>query len=145
MDTLFLNPILNFLRWKKVSQCSYVIMYVIMCSYNTLYYQYYYRVNIFLSLFCMLFNIFLFKLFLIWMIWIYYFQVYGWGYNGSGQLGVGNNVNQVNPCRVMALSNTVIVKVKYWIITKYLFPSSFLEHCIGFCIVNSQIYKERDL
>ncbi|XP_073971825.1 RCC1 and BTB domain-containing protein 1-like isoform X1 [Rhodnius prolixus] len=38
-------------------------------------------------------------------------EVYGWGYNGSGQLGVGNNVNQVNPCRVMALSNTVIVKV----------------------------------
>ncbi|KAL1140940.1 hypothetical protein AAG570_000868 [Ranatra chinensis] len=38
-------------------------------------------------------------------------EVYGWGYNGNGQLGIGNNVNQLNPCRVMALSNTVIVKV----------------------------------
>jgi len=38
-------------------------------------------------------------------------EVYGWGNNGNGQLGNGNNVNQINPCRVMALSNTVIVKV----------------------------------
>ncbi|CAH1401548.1 unnamed protein product [Nezara viridula] len=38
-------------------------------------------------------------------------EVYGWGYNGNGQLGNGNNVNQLNPCRVMALSNIVIVKV----------------------------------
>ncbi|BES95734.1 Hypothetical protein chromosome condensation (RCC1) and BTB (POZ) domain containing protein [Nesidiocoris tenuis] len=38
-------------------------------------------------------------------------EVYGWGYNGNGQLGVGNTVNQLNPCRIMALSNTVIVKV----------------------------------
>ena len=30
-------------------------------------------------------------------------EVYGWGYNGNGQLGLGNNINQLNPCRVTAL------------------------------------------
>ncbi|XP_039252770.1 RCC1 and BTB domain-containing protein 1-like isoform X2 [Styela clava] len=38
-------------------------------------------------------------------------EVYSWGYNGNGQLGVGNNVNQTNPCRIAALQNVVIVQV----------------------------------
>uniref|UniRef100_A0A6Q2X281 BTB domain-containing protein n=1 Tax=Esox lucius TaxID=8010 RepID=A0A6Q2X281_ESOLU len=29
--------------------------------------------------------------------------VFGWGYNGNGQLGVGNNGNQLTPCRLAAL------------------------------------------
>uniref|UniRef100_F6YMX2 RCC1 and BTB domain-containing protein 1 n=1 Tax=Ciona intestinalis TaxID=7719 RepID=F6YMX2_CIOIN len=38
-------------------------------------------------------------------------EVYSWGYNGNGQLGVGNNVNQTNPCRVAALQGVVIAQV----------------------------------
>lgn len=38
-------------------------------------------------------------------------EVYGWGYNGNGQLGLGNNVNQANPCKVANLQGTVITKV----------------------------------
>ncbi len=38
-------------------------------------------------------------------------EVYGWGYNGNGQLGLGNNINQLNPCRVASLQG-VITKVK---------------------------------
>lgn len=35
-------------------------------------------------------------------------EVYGWGYNGIGQLGVGNYVNQMVPCRVGSLIGVVI-------------------------------------
>ncbi|XP_041357060.1 RCC1 and BTB domain-containing protein 1-like [Gigantopelta aegis] len=39
-------------------------------------------------------------------------ELFGWGYNGNGQLGVGNNVNQPNPCRVLgALTGLIISKV----------------------------------
>ena len=38
-------------------------------------------------------------------------EVYGWGYNGNGQLGLGNNINQLNPCRVATLQGVVITKV----------------------------------
>lgn len=38
-------------------------------------------------------------------------EVYGWGYNGNGQLGLGNNINQLNPCLVNALNAVVISKV----------------------------------
>ncbi|CAK8672771.1 RCC1 and BTB domain-containing protein 1-like [Clavelina lepadiformis] len=38
-------------------------------------------------------------------------EVYSWGYNGNGQLGVGNNVNQTNPCRIAALQGVVITQV----------------------------------
>ncbi|KAK7864423.1 hypothetical protein R5R35_000463 [Gryllus longicercus] len=38
-------------------------------------------------------------------------EVYGWGYNGNGQLGLGNNVNQLNPCRVGALAGVVVTRV----------------------------------
>ena len=36
-------------------------------------------------------------------------EVYGWGYNGNGQLGLGNNINQLTPCRVTALQVTVLL------------------------------------
>lgn len=35
-------------------------------------------------------------------------EVYGWGYNGVGQLGIGNYVNQMTPCRVGSLIGVVI-------------------------------------
>uniref|UniRef100_H2YDC3 BTB domain-containing protein n=1 Tax=Ciona savignyi TaxID=51511 RepID=H2YDC3_CIOSA len=38
-------------------------------------------------------------------------EVYSWGYNGNGQLGVGNNVNQTNPCRIAALQGVVVTQV----------------------------------
>nr|XP_006817818.1 PREDICTED: RCC1 and BTB domain-containing protein 1-like [Saccoglossus kowalevskii] len=38
-------------------------------------------------------------------------EVYGWGYNGNGQLGIGNNVNQPNPCRVTSLQGIVVAKL----------------------------------
>uniref|UniRef100_T1IZ19 acetylcholinesterase n=1 Tax=Strigamia maritima TaxID=126957 RepID=T1IZ19_STRMM len=38
-------------------------------------------------------------------------EVFGWGYNGNGQLGLGNNVNQTNPCRVVNLQNVVITQI----------------------------------
>ncbi|XP_050739123.1 RCC1 and BTB domain-containing protein 1-like isoform X1 [Eriocheir sinensis] len=38
-------------------------------------------------------------------------EVYGWGLNSSGQLGLGNNVNQHNPSRVTALQGVVITKI----------------------------------
>ncbi|KAK0066591.1 RCC1 and BTB domain-containing protein 1 [Biomphalaria pfeifferi] len=38
-------------------------------------------------------------------------EVYGWGYNGNGQLGIGNNVNQPNPCRVVALQSIIITQI----------------------------------
>ncbi|XP_054771309.2 RCC1 and BTB domain-containing protein 1-like [Lytechinus pictus] len=38
-------------------------------------------------------------------------EVYGWGYNGNGQLGLGNNVNQPSPCKVSSLNNLIIAQV----------------------------------
>ena len=38
-------------------------------------------------------------------------ELFGWGYNGNGQLGIGNNINQLSPCRVSTLSGVVITKV----------------------------------
>lgn len=39
------------------------------------------------------------------------FQVYGWGYNGNGQLGLGNNGNQLTPCRLAALQSVCVLQV----------------------------------
>ena len=39
------------------------------------------------------------------------YQVYGWGYNGNGQLGLGNNINQLNPQRVTALQGVVVTSI----------------------------------
>ena len=41
-------------------------------------------------------------------------EVYSWGYNGNGQLGVGNNVNQNNPCRIAGLQGVVITQVSFY-------------------------------
>ncbi|XP_040439804.1 RCC1 and BTB domain-containing protein 1 isoform X6 [Falco naumanni] len=38
-------------------------------------------------------------------------EVYGWGYNGNGQLGLGNNGNQLTPCRVGALHGVCILQI----------------------------------
>lgn len=35
-------------------------------------------------------------------------QVFGWGYNGSGQLGIGNNSNQLTPVKLNELTGIVI-------------------------------------
>lgn len=39
-------------------------------------------------------------------------QVYGWGYNGNGQLGIGNNGNQLTPCRLTTLQGLCIQQVR---------------------------------
>lgn len=38
-------------------------------------------------------------------------QVYGWGYNGSGQLGLETAGNQLTPCRVTFVPNVCMVQV----------------------------------
>uniref|UniRef100_A0A669CV56 RCC1 and BTB domain containing protein 2 n=2 Tax=Oreochromis niloticus TaxID=8128 RepID=A0A669CV56_ORENI len=38
-------------------------------------------------------------------------EIYGWGYNCNGQLGLGNNGNQQTPCRIAALQGVNIVQV----------------------------------
>uniref|UniRef100_A0A803VUK3 RCC1 and BTB domain containing protein 1 n=1 Tax=Ficedula albicollis TaxID=59894 RepID=A0A803VUK3_FICAL len=38
-------------------------------------------------------------------------EVYGWGYNGNGQLGLGNNGNQLTPCRVAALHSVCVLQI----------------------------------
>lgn len=38
-------------------------------------------------------------------------ELYSWGYNGNGQLGVGSNTNQPNPCRVTALIGTFVTQI----------------------------------
>ncbi|XP_037335563.2 RCC1 and BTB domain-containing protein 1 isoform X1 [Pungitius pungitius] len=38
-------------------------------------------------------------------------EVYGWGYNGNGQLGIGNNGNQLTPCRLAALQGMCMQQV----------------------------------
>lgn len=40
-------------------------------------------------------------------------EVYGWGCNQVGQLGIGNYVNQVNPCKVTTLVGIVIGNVSF--------------------------------
>lgn len=35
-------------------------------------------------------------------------EVFGWGYNGNGQLGIGNNGIQLTPCRVQALQGVCV-------------------------------------
>uniref|UniRef100_A0A0G2JU79 RCC1 and BTB domain containing protein 1 n=1 Tax=Rattus norvegicus TaxID=10116 RepID=A0A0G2JU79_RAT len=38
-------------------------------------------------------------------------EVYGWGYNGNGQLGLGNNGNQLTPVRVAALHGVCVNQI----------------------------------
>ncbi|TMS06482.1 RCC1 and BTB domain-containing protein 1 [Larimichthys crocea] len=38
-------------------------------------------------------------------------EVYGWGYNGNGQLGLGNNGNQLTPCRLVGLQGLCVQQI----------------------------------
>ncbi|XP_061683885.1 RCC1 and BTB domain-containing protein 2 isoform X1 [Syngnathoides biaculeatus] len=38
-------------------------------------------------------------------------EIYGWGYNCNGQLGLGNTGNQQTPCRVAALQGVKVIQV----------------------------------
>ncbi|RVE65119.1 hypothetical protein OJAV_G00132510 [Oryzias javanicus] len=38
-------------------------------------------------------------------------EIYGWGYNCNGQLGLGNNGNQQTPCRIAALQGVNVIQV----------------------------------
>uniref|UniRef100_A0A6Q2X8V2 BTB domain-containing protein n=1 Tax=Esox lucius TaxID=8010 RepID=A0A6Q2X8V2_ESOLU len=38
-------------------------------------------------------------------------EVYGWGYNGNGQLGLGNNGNQLTPCRLVGLQGLRVLQI----------------------------------
>eukprot|EP00795_Rhopilema_esculentum_P016567 gene16567-7990_t len=38
-------------------------------------------------------------------------ELFAWGYNGNGQLGIGNTTNQHSPCKVLIGGGRVIVKV----------------------------------
>uniref|UniRef100_A0A914WLK2 BTB domain-containing protein n=1 Tax=Plectus sambesii TaxID=2011161 RepID=A0A914WLK2_9BILA len=38
-------------------------------------------------------------------------ELYSWGNNGNGQLGVGNLANQQTPCRVLELQNVVLSQI----------------------------------
>ncbi|XP_019910220.1 RCC1 and BTB domain-containing protein 1 isoform X4 [Esox lucius] len=44
-------------------------------------------------------------------------EVYGWGYNGNGQLGLGNNGNQLTPCRLVGLQGLRVLQVSTYIYT----------------------------
>ena len=47
-------------------------------------------------------------------------DVYAWGYNGNGQLGLGNNINQLNACKIPTLQGIVIIKVIYSVFDRIL-------------------------
>lgn len=38
-------------------------------------------------------------------------ELYSWGYNGNGQLGIGTNTNQPNPCRITGLIGTFVTQI----------------------------------
>lgn len=38
-------------------------------------------------------------------------EVYSWGYNGNGHLGIGNNANQLTPCRITALQGLCVQQI----------------------------------
>ncbi|KAM4700204.1 RCC1 and BTB domain-containing protein 1 [Discoglossus pictus] len=40
-------------------------------------------------------------------------HVYGWGYNGTGQLGVGSTGNQLTPCKMVLLHTVCIIQVVF--------------------------------
>ena len=57
-------------------------------------------------------------------------QVYGWGYNGNGQLGLGNNGNQLTPCRLVALQGLCVQQV--W---DYALRNVYFRHISFKCVV----------
>ena len=56
-------------------------------------------------------------------------DVYAWGYNGNGQLGLGNNINQLNACKIPTLQGIVIIKVRYSLFER-IFHFLHLNHFI---------------
>ncbi|KAJ0070220.1 hypothetical protein NL108_002540, partial [Boleophthalmus pectinirostris] len=42
---------------------------------------------------------------------VFLMQVYGWGYNGNGQLGLGNNGNQLTPCHLVGLQGLCVQQI----------------------------------
>ncbi|XP_061925741.1 RCC1 and BTB domain-containing protein 1 isoform X2 [Entelurus aequoreus] len=38
-------------------------------------------------------------------------EVFGWGYNGNGQLGLGNNGNQLTPCQLIGLMGLCVQQI----------------------------------
>ena len=62
-------------------------------------------------------------------------DVYAWGYNGNGQLGLGNNINQLNACKIPTLQGIVIIKVEYSVleIIFHLLNNIHLNHEMKCC------------
>lgn len=50
-------------------------------------------------------------------------QVYVWGYNGNGQLGLGSSGNQPTPCRIAALQGIRVQRVRPQLVYVCLFSS----------------------
>ena len=58
-------------------------------------------------------------------------DVYAWGYNGNGQLGLGNNINQLNACKIPTLQGIVIIKVRYGMFERiFHFLNPYLNNCV---------------
>ena len=58
-------------------------------------------------------------------------EVYAWGYNGNGQLGLGNNINQLNACKITNLQGIVITKVSIISLLPSLSPTEVFEEFPG--------------
>lgn len=50
-------------------------------------------------------------------------QVYVWGYNGNGQLGLGSSGNQSTPCRIAALQGIHVQRVRPLLVYMYMLLS----------------------
>lgn len=48
-------------------------------------------------------------------------QLYGWGYNGNGELGIGTNNNQHSPVRVSNLGKVFITQVLIILLCEFSF------------------------
>ena len=69
---------------------------------------------------------------------IYSMQVFSWGYNGNGELGIGSTANKSSPEEVTNLQNHVITKVcKYaccielTVGPKYVCPTHTCPHILN--------------
>ena len=58
-------------------------------------------------------------------------EVYAWGYNGNGQLGLGNNINQLNACKITNLQGIVITKASIISFVPSLSPTEVFEEFPG--------------
>ena len=46
-------------------------------------------------------------------VFVKYIQVFSWGFNGSGSLGIGSTIAELIPKNVTSLQNQVITKVSF--------------------------------